>query len=281
MPSPALPKVTMPFTFAGLTVTTVAEDPALAEQIEAIVRRVWPAVILEGHGLFADMPHDWWGVYSRWPQLQFAVSASGSSTLLAGANALAMAWHGPLNALPARGWAWAMHSAAAAQEVGEAPVTQCALGVSILPEAQGRGLSATMLQIMKELGKRAGLARLVAPVRPSWKARYPLTTIDDYVMWRHSDGLSFDPWLRSHERIGGRRLAVCHESMGIQGTVAEWERWSGLRFPVSGAYAVDHCLAPVQISLEDDRGRYIEPNVWVMHEYAAAPEATPPEEPAQ
>ncbi len=262
----------MPFTVNGLLVRTVAEDPELVEAMEEIVSRVWPAFVVQGHGLFADMPADWEGVYSRWPHLNFAISEPGSTTLLAGANSLAMPWHGALNELPARGWSWAMYTAALAHDAGETPYTQCALGVSIVPEAQGRGLSGLMLQIMKQLGQQAGLQRMIAPVRPSFKARYPLNSIDEYVEWCDAGGLAFDPWLRTHQRIGGRRLAVCHESMGIRGSVAEWQAWSGLRFPVSGAYAAPHCLAPLQIDREQDHGVYIEPNVWVVHEYSAQEE---------
>ena len=48
-----------------------------------------------------------------------------------------------------------------------------------------------------------GLDALIAPVRPTWKERYPLTPIERYVLWRREDGLPYDPWLRTHERVGG------------------------------------------------------------------------------
>src|SRR5258708_31304265 len=40
-----------------------------------------------------------------------------------------------------------------------------------------------------------GLGLLIAPVRPSWKDRYPLIPIAEYAAWRRADGLPFDPWM--------------------------------------------------------------------------------------
>lgn len=257
----------MPFEIDGLLVRTVAEEPALEAQMEDLVVRVWPAYVVESRSAFADMPVRWSDVYRRWPLLQFALSEPGAETILAGGNSLALAWDGALEDLPARGWTWAMYNGAADDDAGHAPLTQCALSITVAPEAQGRGLSALMVRAMKRLGQEAGLRRLVAPVRPSLKARYPLSTLEEYVTWRTPDGHAFDPWMRTHERVGGRFLHVCAQSMGMAGSVADWERWSGLRFPVPGQYAVEGCLAPVDIDLAADRGLYIEPNAWMVHEF--------------
>jgi hypothetical protein len=55
---------------------------------------------------------------------------------------------------------------------------------------------------MRTIGERQGLTHLVAPVWPSLKERYPLTSIERYVQWRRDDGQLFDPWMRIHERLG-------------------------------------------------------------------------------
>jgi hypothetical protein len=118
---------------------------------------------------------------------------------------------------------------------------------------------------MKLLARAAGLASLIAPVRPSLKAKYPLIPIDDYAMWRRDDGLFFDPWLRVHERIGASVLGVAHDSMRIPGSREDWETWTGLTFSTSGEYIVDDALAPIVFDEEADQGVYIEPNVWMLH----------------
>ncbi len=39
-------------------------------------------------------------------------------------------------------------------------------------------------------------------------------------------------------------------------------------FPESGQYIVPGALNPIEIDCEADRGRYIEPNVWMQHQVA-------------
>lgn len=55
-------------------------------------------------------------------------------------------------------------------------------------------------------------------------------------------------------RLGGEVLRPEPQSLGITGTVPEWERWPGLAFPASGQYAFPRGLAPVWIDREADRG---------------------------
>jgi hypothetical protein len=51
--------------------------------------------------------------------------------------------------------------------------------------------------------------------------------------------------------------------MTVPGSVEAWEAWTGLRFPEDGDYVVAGGLVPVQV--RDDRGLYVEPNVWMRH----------------
>jgi hypothetical protein len=47
--------------------------------------------------------------------------------------------------------------------------------------------------------------------------------------------------------------------------VAEWEAWTGLALPDSGAYVFPDGLAPLRVDREADRATYWEPNVWMVH----------------
>ncbi|HSJ87518.1 MAG TPA: hypothetical protein VK909_09950, partial [Anaerolineales bacterium] len=116
------------------------------------------------------------------------------------------------------------------------------------------------------IAKSNGYGHLVAPVRPNEKSKYPLTSIDDYIRWTTDDGLPFDAWLRVHARVGAKILKPCHASMTIRGSGADWESWTGLKFPQSGAYHIPGALNPMQIDVERDEGIYVEPNVWMVHE---------------
>ena len=53
--------------------------------------------------------------------------------------------------------------------------------------------------------------------------------------------------------------------MVVVGTVAQWEAWTTLKFPDSGRYTVHGGLVPVKIDRRMNGGRYVEPNVWMLH----------------
>lgn len=118
---------------------------------------------------------------------------------------------------------------------------------------------------MSKLARDAGASHLIAPVRPSLKERYPLTPIERYVRWETQNGEPFDPWIRVHIRHGGSIVKPVPQSMRITGTVAEWERWTEMRFPDDGRYTFPHGLAPLTIDHRRDLGSYWEPNVWLAH----------------
>ena len=140
-----------------------------------------------------------------------------------------------------------------------------AIEASVAPAYQGMGISRRLIETMRGMAQAQGFASLVAPVRPSWKAKYPLTPMERYVTWADASGAPFDPWLRTHWRLGARIIKVAPQSMRMPGTVAEWEEWTGLRFPESGRYVVPGALEPIEIDCERNIGVYIEPNVWMHH----------------
>jgi hypothetical protein len=53
--------------------------------------------------------------------------------------------------------------------------------------------------------------------------------------------------------------------MRITGSVADWERWTGLPLPESGSYVFPHGLAPLAVDREAGAAEYWEPNVWMVH----------------
>jgi hypothetical protein len=118
---------------------------------------------------------------------------------------------------------------------------------------------------MKAVAAQHRLAPLVAPVRPSWKDRYPLVRIEDYAYWRDRSGLPFDPWMRVHARLGGRILRPEPESLRITAPITDWEAWTGMTFPEDGDYVFPGALAPLHVA--NAMGCYWEPNVWMIHEH--------------
>jgi len=183
--------------------------------------------------------------------------------VVAEGNVAPTSWDGNIETLPDGGLDATLESAFA--EGAATPNVLCALQIVIDSAYQGRGLSVHMIERMAELGRLHGFDTLIAPVRPSLKHRYPLTPIERYVEWRREDGTHLDPWLRTHERLGGEMLRVAPRSMVIPGTIEQWEEWTGMAFPESGTYVVPGALVLVEIDLARDEGVYVEPNVWMRH----------------
>jgi GNAT superfamily N-acetyltransferase len=143
------------------------------------------------------------------------------------------------------------------------PTTLSAVVAALLPEYRGRGISPVLLRRMTTLATAHGFDSMIAPVRPTWKERYPLIAIESYAKWRREDGFHYDPWIRTHERVGADVLDPAPRSMTITGSRAKWEEWTELQFPEDGEYVVPGALATVRF--EGGVGTYIEPNVWMRH----------------
>jgi len=177
--------------------------------------------------------------------------------------AVPAAWDGDAASLPDGG----LDAVVEARFAGGAsePSVLCALQILIAAECRREGLSSRMIRRMAEIGRDHGLDTLIAPVRPTMKHLYPLTPMEQYIRWRRPDGTHFDPWLRTHERLGAEIMKVAPHSTSTPGSVAEWEEWAAMTFPETGAYIVPGALVPVGIDRERDEGLYVEPNVWMVH----------------
>lgn len=137
------------------------------------------------------------------------------------------------------------------------------LAISVRPERRGQGVPQLLIGAIRRAAAAGGHASVIAPVRPTLKAQYPLIPIERYAAWRRDDGSHFDPWLRTHERVGGTIVAPAPRSMLIEAPVADWQEWTGLAFPEDGTYVVPGMLAPLEV--HGGVGTHVEPNVWVRH----------------
>jgi hypothetical protein len=144
------------------------------------------------------------------------------------------------------------------------PTALSALAAEVADDRRGTGLSSLIITSMAAVARTDGLTPLVAPVRPSWKDRYPLIPIERYARWVRQDGLPFDPWQRVHVRLGATLLRTEPKSLQIEAPVSEWEEWTGLTFPEDGEYVFPAGLAP--LSVREGVGFYWEPNIWMRHQ---------------
>jgi hypothetical protein len=241
-------------------IVSSSERPDLSERASEATADVWPEY--NRHG---DVLNEYWGELDEvFPDFQFVLYDEEVDEVVAQAHSIPCGWDGTVAGLP-QGIDGMIEDAFRGAGAGEPANALSAGAIEIPPARQAKGLSRLMLEHMQKLAADHGLGALIAPVRPSWKERYPLAPIERYVYWTREDGLPFDPWIRTHVRLGGAILRPEPRSLRITGTVADWEAWVGLAFPESGEYVFPRGLATVAIDRDADVGGYWEPNVWMRH----------------
>ncbi|CDG23324.1 putative transferase enzyme (fragment) [Xenorhabdus poinarii G6] len=139
------------------------------------------------------------------------------------------------------------------------------LRVTVDPGFRGQHVPALLINTLKQTARDEGLQGLVVPVRPSLKSQYPLQDFVEYCRWKNDKGEPFDPWLRTHYRLGTKIIKPALRSMDIYGSLKQWEEWTGLTFPQSGEYIIPGGLVPLVVDAEKQMAYYIEPHLWVYH----------------
>jgi hypothetical protein len=238
---------------------TLAEKPELKNQ-SIPDAEIWPEFNLHG----ATYLLSWSRLSDELPEYQFAMCDAETGEVIADAHTVPCWWDGTPEGLPG-GFDAAIADALNRRETGQPVNTLCAIAAEIPKGGRGTGLAAEILKTMGAIASRHGLEHMIAPVRPTWKDRYPITPIERYMTWRRDDGSLFDPWLRLHERMGARMGPAAPASYRIDGTVREWESWLGMALPESGEFVFPGGLSPLAVDRASDRATYVEPNVWMIH----------------
>ena len=244
----------------ALQALSLEARPDLAVPVLELLAVGWPAFMQ--HDPVAERHQG--RIAEELARFQVLLVDAEKDELAAAGVTIPFAWDQTLAGLPA-GWDAVVEQGILDLDERRRPTALAALSVTVAPDRRGQGLSRLVVRAMQEVAARSGLGTLLAPVRPTGKSAYPLTPMDRYARWTLPDGAPFDPWLRTHWRLGGELLQVCPASMEITADVAAWEAWTGLRFPDSGPYVVPDALVPLAIDRERDLGRYLEPNVWMRH----------------
>jgi GNAT superfamily N-acetyltransferase len=239
-------------------IITTSDRPDLAGQDSAALLAGWPEFILHDRCAAELMGRAW----ERFPEFDVRLLEDG--VVAAGGWAVPLRWAGAAAELP-DGYDGALTSALAGHPAPAAPDTMCVMAVAVRPDRQRAGLAGQVITALRDRAAGAGLPRVVVPVRPTLKSRYPLASMADFARWARDDGLHMDPWIRTHQRLGAEILCPAPRSMIVTGTVAEWEGWTGMAFPQAGRYVVPGALDLVEIDTERDLGSYVETNLWMRH----------------
>lgn len=243
--------------------TVVTQDrPELEQKVEDAFRERWPAFIFHDKISKAYLPRV--QEYFR----SYDILILDEEKVAAGGWGVPLSWDGTVGGLPS-GYDDALVRAVDGHEQARSADTFSFMAAAVAKEYDKQGLATTVLLELSARARADGIECVIAPIRPTWKQRYPQVPMSEYVTWTREDGLSIDPWIRTHQRMGAKILGPAPESMLIEGTVAEWEEWTGMLFPVTGDYVVPEALNLVHVDRETDEAIYLEENLWVQHEPGA------------
>lgn len=246
------------------TVVRLSDRPDMIEEIWRLMTVRWPAYITSGtpaHGIDVEK------LLMRTADQQ-VVLLDAYDALSGVGFSLPLWWDGTADGLPA-GRDEAIRQSFQLVDEERRPNALCMLTVTIASDATGLGLTGRVVGAMEDVAYEVGVPSFLVPVRPQDKARYPLTSIEDYLTWSTPSGEPFDTTLREHLRHGGTLLGVAPRSTVLSDSVDRWEGWLGFDLPASGSYVVPSGLNPVTVDREADRVTYVEPHIWVHHAVAS------------
>ncbi len=239
-------------------ILSLQERPDLGPEVSRIHQKIWPKFLLQS----PISKRYWNNLLLIFPSYQLVLLEGGR--VIGAAHSIPIKWVGALEDLPG-GWDSALEKGFEDNQQALRPTTLVGLSVVIIPEYQGKNLSRMLLCTLKDTALRQEIPLLIMPVRPLFKSKYPQISMTDYLGKFQRDGLPFDPWVRTHLKLGAQFISIAHRFLVITGTISDWEEWTGMEFKRSGKFIVSGALVPVSISRKKNIGIYEEPNVWVKY----------------
>jgi GNAT superfamily N-acetyltransferase len=145
-------------------------------------------------------------------------------------------WDGVWNAqILERGWP-GLVDATLAGTIDGTPDTLAGLLVAIRKDMRRRGFSTVVLRAFQAAARRQRFERMIIPALPHSKWRLPEMNINEYAALRKGTEL-FDPWLRVHERSGGRIISTVPSHCLAYG-LDSWNDYFGYSHWESGRFAL-------------------------------------------
>lgn len=244
----------------NIVIESYIEDPLMRIKGADSVRATWEAFLFED----VISKRYWDDIYKNYPQFQFIGKNEENGDFIFGSCNVPMVLGGA--APKDGGFRWALEEACSIDiNCGVKFDCLCMLSLTINPKYQSRGISYLALRHLFSIAESVGIRRVIAPVRPPMKARFQTITMPDFLKIVREDGYSIDPWIRAHQRLGGKMLGVCEHSMVIEGDLEDWKKW-GLTIENNARFASHKsCFNAISISEQEQRAQYVEPNVWIEH----------------
>ncbi|MEQ4676524.1 GNAT family N-acetyltransferase [Providencia vermicola] len=246
-----------------VNIQSYAQRPDLIEACEQFLDRLWPQFMSE-----SAVSDEYWERLDEAPNSKFqfiaTVNENAVERVVGIIRSVPFLWpYGDFSQLAEMGWDAIFNFAMENQQGGEPYIS--ALSVTVDPQYRGHQIPALLINALKHAAKECGAKAIIVPVRPTLKHLYPLQGFDEYCGWKNTQGEPFDPWIRTHWRLGATVLQPVHRSMVITGSIMDWQSWTGMHFPQSGKYIVPNALVPVTVDVQRQQVEYIEPNLWMLH----------------
>lgn len=231
-----------------------------AKEYAALCKSTWSEIIqTSGTGY-----KYWEQLFHYFPNFQL-IYEDADGEWIGFANTIPLHYDGALDDLPDTGWDWLIAKGESDYESGLQPNMLGGLQIGVNPKYRSQGYSSILLNKAKDFQKSKALSRFILPIRPTMKHLHPKVKMEEYMTWKNNNKI-YDPWIRTHLKNGAKIIKVCPEAMRVEGSIADWEKWTGKRFNKSGQYAIDGGLSMVEIDLENEKGLYLEPNIWIYYE---------------
>lgn len=238
---------------------TLAQMPYKINAVHKINSQVWPEYFK-----YNKMTKEYWPIlFDEYLKYQIVILSEDDEVVAAG-NTIPIYWDGKDENIPI-GWDEALRIGIE-KDYDKKPNTLLVLAGIIPKEHQGKGLSSLILNSFKILAKSFKLDKILVPVRPIEKKKFPMMTIDDYSKKLDEKGLLYDNWLRVHQHVGGRIIRSEEKSQTVVAPINEWKRWINVEsLEENNECYHDECLSKISIDVNNGVGIYYDPCIWVEH----------------
>lgn len=125
-----------------------------------------------------------------------------------------IAWNGDPGTLP-RGWQGVVRTCHEQRTTSDAPAdTLVGLFIKVEDNVRQQGWAGQVAEAMKSLARRAGLPRLIIPLRlpTRYTQEHAAVPFDEFALRRREDGQYADHWVRLHVRLGATIIGTCATS---------------------------------------------------------------------
>jgi hypothetical protein len=234
----------------------------LGDETSELMRCVWPRYLIEKSDL-EETPHktelsddELASRFSMW-----GIRRKADGKLVAFASAVLIPIDLNAKSYSDSGWGFALE----AYYSKERPNCLCLLSANVDPNLRNLKFSYALLEAAKELAVDFGFNTVLAPVRPTQKSKFLEMPMDEYIEKKSREGEIFDPWLRTHVKLGGEILNVCSQSVIVKATLSKWQEWLGHPIQNTQDLQLPMGLSLLKVDAANNIGFYVEPNIWVRY----------------